>query len=129
VCVLLPLGSWVVDGRGELAYTMYARTLAYRLDVTAVDAAGARSPVDLGAVATQVSSPAAPFVGGAAGFRTVATIDALRDHLTDVARAACKAAPAEAIEITLYERRGEGEPDREALPPRSERVRCPRSRG
>jgi hypothetical protein len=129
VCVLLPLGSWVVDGRGELAYTMYARTVVYRLDVTAIDATGARSPVDLARVATQVSSPAAPFIGGAGGFRPVATIDALRDHLADVARAACQTTPADAIEVTLYERPGEGEPDSEALPPRSERVRCPRSEG
>jgi hypothetical protein len=106
---------------------MYARTLSYRLDGTAIDANGARSPVDLARVAAEVSSPAAPFVGGAGDFRTVATIDALRDHLADVARAACRATPAEAIELTLYVRPDGSEGAPEALLPRSARVRCPRS--
>ena len=47
---------------------------------------------------------AAPFVAGAETFRTVVQIDALRDHLRDVARAACRRWPDSRIEITLFER-------------------------
>lgn len=122
VCVALPLGSWLIDGRGGLAYTMYARTLSYRLEVTALGAGGERHPVELSRVAGAVSSPAAVFIANADAFHTAATIDALRDHLVDVARAACRSVPAEAIAITLYENDDDG--NESMLPPRRETVPC-----
>ena len=104
VCLLVPLASWVVDGRGRFAFTMYASMVTYRLDIDALDDGGLRRALDPSAVAVNVSSPAAPFVAGAGEYRTVAQIDALRDHLRDVARAACRDRHARTIEITLYER-------------------------
>ena len=65
---------------------------------------GLRHALDPSEVAENVSSPAAPFVAGAGEYRTVAQIDALRDHLRDVARAACRDRHATTIEITLHER-------------------------
>jgi hypothetical protein len=104
VCLVVPLASWVVDGRGRFAFTMYASMVTYRLDIDALDDGGLRHALDPGEVAENVSSPAAPFVAGAGEYRTVAQIDALRDHLRDVARAACRDRHATTIEITLHER-------------------------
>jgi len=130
VCVAVPLVSWLVDGRGRFAYTMYASTITYRLEIARLDEGGSRHPIDPSEVAGGVSSPAAPFLAGAGDLRTVAQIDALRAHLGDVARAACGGRAGGAIEITLYERSlpltssaFSSEP--EAI--RTDRVTCPRA--
>lgn len=103
VCVVVPLASWATDGRGRLAFTMYASTVTYRLEVTATDAAGRRRRVDPADLAGEVSSPAAPYLRGASGFRTVAQIDPLRAHLRDVARAGCRAFTGDVVEVVLRE--------------------------
>jgi len=128
VCLVVPLASWLFDGRGRFAYTMYASTVTYRLEMASVESSGVRRSIDPSEVAGEVSSPAAPFLGGAGDFRTVAQIDALRAHLADVARAACRVRPASMIEIVLHERSLPlGSPSFDAEPEtlRDERVRCP----
>jgi len=104
VCLVVPLASWLVGGRGSFAYTMYSSTVTYRLEIAWLDDDGSRHPVDPNEVAGEVSSPAAPFLAGAGDLRTVAQIDALRAHLADVARAACKGRHGRVIEIALHER-------------------------
>ena len=130
VCVAVPLVSWLLDGRGRFAYTMYSSTVTYRLEIAWLDEGGSRHPIDPSEVAGEVSSPAAPFLAGAGDLRTVAQIDALRAHLGDVARAACKSRHGPAIEITLHEHSlpltsplFSSEP--EAI--RTDRVTCPRA--
>jgi hypothetical protein len=131
VCLVVPLTSWAVDGRGRFAFTMYASTVTYRLAIAQIDEGGARRTLDPARVAEDVSSSAAPFLAGADGYRTVAQIDALRDHLRDVARAACRSRRGSTIEITLHERsapRASESPDDDAAAAQTtERVACPRS--
>ncbi len=103
-CILVPLASWLVDGRGRLAYTMYSSTVTYRLEIAWLDEGGSRHAIDPTDLADDVSSAAAPFLTGASDFRTVAQIDALRPHLLDLARSACASRPRATIEITLHER-------------------------
>jgi hypothetical protein len=130
VCVALPLGSWVGDGRGRFAFTMYSSTATYRLEIASVDVRGERHAVRLTDVAHQVSfDSAAPFLAGADVYRTVPQIDALRDHLRDVARAACRMRRARIIEITLHERARPPDSETEIASeatPITERVTCPR---
>ena len=83
---------------------MYSSTVTYRLEIAWLDGGGSQHPIDPSTLAGDVSSPAAPFLTGAADFRTVAQIDALRAHLGDVARAACGNRAGRVIEITLHER-------------------------
>jgi hypothetical protein len=104
LCLVVPLASWAVDGRGRFAFTMYAATITYRVEITQTDAAGQRSPIDPTDVAAEVSSFAVPYLLGMSVFRTVSQVDALRAHLGDVARAACRGRRASTIEATLVER-------------------------
>ncbi len=120
VCLVVPLASWGLDDRGRLAFTMYASTVTYRLEIARWDSGGVRRALDPAEVAADVSSAAAPFLMGAGEYRTVAQIDALRAHLRDVAAAACRSRHGTTIEVTLQERFDS------AITHRSERVSCPR---
>jgi hypothetical protein len=130
VCVVIPLASWVIDGRGRFAFTMYASTVTYRLEIAELDEGGVRRTLDPAQVAQDVSSSAALFLAGADAYRTVAQIDPLRDHLRDVARAACRNRRGSTIEITLRERArplASGSPDDDAATTQTtESVTCPR---
>jgi hypothetical protein len=127
VCLVVPLASWVADGHGRLAFTMYASTVDYRLDIAQLDNLGARHAVGLTEVARNVSFDwAAPFLAGAETYRTVPQIDALRDHLRDVARAACRNRSGSIIEIALHERPSTRTSDAESADRcTTERVTCP----
>jgi hypothetical protein len=83
---------------------MYASTVTYRLEMSWADRQGRRHPLEPPAVAGNVSfDSTAPFLTGSERFRTVPQIDALRRHLRDVARAACRGLPATSVEIGLDE--------------------------
>jgi hypothetical protein len=131
VCLAIPLASWVFGGRGRFAFTMYSSTVTYRLEIAWLDARGTRHALALTDVAREVSfDSAAPFLAGADVYRTVPQIDALRDHLRDVARAACGTGHGPTIEIALYERAlplTSDAPDvASATAQTTERVSCPR---
>lgn len=131
LCLAVPLASWVVDGRGRFAFTMYSSTVTYRLEIDWLDPRGARHALALTDVAREVSfDSAAPFLAGADVYRTVPQIDALRDHLRDVARAACRTRHGPTIEIALYERAlplgSEALDAASATRQTTERVTCPR---
>jgi hypothetical protein len=132
LCLATPLASWVVDGRGRFAFTMYAATITYRVEITQVDPVGRRTSLDPTDVAADVSSFAAPYLVGMSVFRTVSQVDALRAHLGDVARAACRTRDGSTIEVALVERPAprSSEPlesDSGPTTRTSERVACPRA--
>jgi hypothetical protein len=105
VCVILPAASWAGGGRGRLAFTMYSSSVTYRVDLDWIDQEGRHHSLLPTEVAGEVSfDSAAPFLAGAEMFRTVPQIDALRSHLGDVGRAACRTRPASSVEVVLYER-------------------------
>jgi hypothetical protein len=119
VCAALPLGSWLFAG-GGLAYTMYSSTVAYRLEIVAYDAAGRATPVPPADLVPRVSAHAAPFLQGAAQLREVPQIDALRAHLADLGRVACRHAAAARVDVVLHEK----PPGEAADVIRTARVRC-----
>jgi hypothetical protein len=130
LCLVVPAASWAIGGRGRFAFTMYATTITYRVEITQVDGAGRCSTIDPTDVAGEVSSFAAPYLVGMSAFRTVSQVDALRAHLGDVARAACRSRRGSTIEVALFER--PAPPSSEPLESESgpatrtsERVACP----
>jgi hypothetical protein len=95
---------------------MYASTVTYRVSLAWVDRTGTSHALPPSEAAAYVSSTAAPWLTGADSYRTVAQVDALRDHLADVARAVCPHEPAATVDIVLFEREG---------PNTTARVTCP----
>ena len=103
--ILLPALSWL-DGSGQLAWTMFARTAQYRLEIVAVDEAGGRRLIGSSALADAAgNSPAAAQLSGAETWRThnIARV-VLRRHLLEVGRLACKVSGAQSVDLTLWER-------------------------
>jgi hypothetical protein len=102
VCVALPLGSKVFAG-GALAYTMYAATVVYRVELAAHDDRGRSWPIAPTDLARFTGPSAAPFLFGAEKARELPQINALRAHLADVGRVACAHASATTVDVTLFE--------------------------
>jgi len=100
VIAVVPLVSWL-DGSGQLAWTMFSRTGAYRL---ALRADGVPlNPTELAAAAAP--GPTSIALAGADHFRHHDVARAtLRRHLTDVARLACRLRPGATIVARLDER-------------------------
>ena len=92
---------------GGAAFTMYATTTWFRVDVMARDARGRRHAVAPTALARHVVPSALPFLAGSDHFRRTNGLDPLRAQLEAVARVGCVAEPlAQEIELTLVERAG-----------------------
>lgn len=121
VCVILPLGSWVLAG-GALAYTMFAATVVYSLEIVAHDQRGRSWPLSPTELAPFTGPFAASFLFGAERPRVLPQINALRAHLADVGRVACAHASATEIDVTLFEG-----PDATALIARKATVICDRA--
>jgi hypothetical protein len=110
---------------------MYSSTVAYRLELSWTDREGLHHPLQPTEVAQEVSfDSAAPFIAGAETFRTVPQIDALRAHLPDVARAACRPRPASSVEVVLHERESPAPPGTRDVDTatHNESVPCPLAR-
>jgi hypothetical protein len=105
VCVGLPLGSWLFAD-GALAYTMYAATVTYRVEIHAQDADGRARAIAPSALARFAGPFAAPFLFGAETPRELPQITALRAHLSDVARLACAHSDAIRVDVLLFEGTG-----------------------
>lgn len=94
-------------GGGGAAFTMYATSTWFRLEIVAHDAEGhARviAPTDL---ARRVGPTAVPFLAGSDHLRRTNDAGALRAHLADVARVAClEDFAASEVAIALVERAG-----------------------
>jgi hypothetical protein len=100
VVLLLPLVSWL-DGSGQLAWTMFSRTGAYRLELL-VDGK-AMNPTELAAAAAP--GPTSSVLAGADNFKHHDVARAtLRRHLVDVVAFACKLRPGTTITGRLHER-------------------------
>jgi hypothetical protein len=119
--VLLPLAGLVGDA--GLAFTMYAASVRYRLEITATDDAGRRHAIAPTALATRVSPSAAPFFAGADNLRRTYDVRRLRVRLPEVARLACAvdAGRARRVEVTLVELAGQA-PGEAAGAPRTTRA-------
>ena len=102
VCIVLPLGSKVFAG-GALAYTMYAATVTYRLEIVAHDERGQSLPIWPSDLAPFTGPFAAPFLFGAEKLRELPQINALRAQLADVGRVACSHASATRVDVSLFE--------------------------
>jgi hypothetical protein len=103
--IALPALSWL-DGSGQLAWTMFARTAQYRLQIVATDRAGHQQPVGPSQLAAAAgSSPAAAHLSGAESWRThnIARV-VLRRHLLEVGQLACRVSGARSVDLTLWER-------------------------
>jgi hypothetical protein len=112
VGVLLPLGSCVF-GTGRLSYGMYAHAPEYRLDVFAVDSAGARHRVPPSALAQGARASVVPLLAGADHWRTQPGLDDLRSALPMVAEHGCASErTSQSVEVVLEERAREGSPVR-----------------
>jgi len=104
--VVLPALSWL-DGSGQLAWTMFARTSQYRLEINALSREGTRRPIGPTELAASIGKvPAAVYLSGAESWRThnIARVT-LRRHLREVAALACRTSGAARVELTLWQRR------------------------
>jgi hypothetical protein len=110
---------------GSAAYTMYAGSTWFRLEVVAFegDTGGSRA-IPPTSLAGSVTPAARPFLAGADHLRRTYDVTVLRNHLADVARVACAAEPsARSIRITLVARSASADgPERTT----SEHVACAR---
>jgi hypothetical protein len=102
--VLLPLAG--ILGDDGLAFSMYAASVSYRLEITATGDDGRRYAVAPTALAPRVSQSAAPFFAGADNLRRTYDVRKLRVRLSEVARLACavEAGRARRVDVTLEER-------------------------
>lgn len=103
VCLVLPGASWL-DGTGSLAWTMYSGSASYRLEINAVSAAGARSPLAPSELARFMGREEAPYLVAADTWRMMSS-RGLRLRLPEVGGLACRLRPADQVEITLFTRR------------------------
>ncbi len=101
-------------GGGGLAYTMYARSVWFRLEIIGADAGGRRHAVAPSMLASKVGASAAPFFTGSDHFRRTYGVGALENHLPEVARLSCEADDRRptAIDVTLVLRDGATGPER-----------------
>lgn len=102
----LPLMSLFGSTRG-LAFTMFASSVWFRIDIVATDADGRRFPIAPTALAAQVGPSASPFFAGSDHDRRTYDVTPLRTQLPDVARLVCRleGERATSVEVTLFERR------------------------
>jgi hypothetical protein len=100
--VAVPLSSWLLDG-GNLAYTMYARTFLYRLEIVGRDHRGLTHTIMPYRLAARTDEGAAAMLAGAEHEQRTVRLGPLRAHLDDLAKVACTAELA-AVDVTLHER-------------------------
>jgi hypothetical protein len=111
--VFLPL--LVSLGGGNASYTMYARSVWFRLDIVGRDDGGARHAIAPSALARRSPKSAVPFFVGADHFRRTYGTSALEGRIDDVARLACEIderRPA-SVDVTLVVKDGEDGATRE----------------
>ena len=113
--VLLPVLGHLGDG--GLAFTMYATTERYRLEIVTEQRDGTRVAIAPTLLARRVAPAAQPFFAGADNLRRTTDVRVLRARLHEVAVLACLDAGegARAVTVSLFE-----EPTRDA--PRTTRA-------
>jgi hypothetical protein len=111
--VFLPL--IVSIGGGNASYTMYARSVWFRIDVIGHDESGARHAIAPSLLARRAPKSAVPFFVGADHFRRTYGVSALEGRIDDIARLACEIderKPA-SVDVTIVVRDGDDGPTRE----------------
>jgi hypothetical protein len=108
ISTLLPAASFFTAG-GALGFTMYARTVVVRMEITARDANGRARAIAPTSLAARVGPSAVPFFAGADHDRRTYGDPPLASHLGEIARLACAVdGHARAVDVTLFERRRGG---------------------
>lgn len=92
-------------GNGGPAFTMYASTVEFRLELVGRARGGGRMALAPSSLAPRLSPSARPFVTGAEHFRRTGDVTVLRRHLKDLGSVACREEGSLAeVEVTLVER-------------------------
>ena len=120
VGIVLPLAS-SMEGTRLYAWTMFAGTEAYQLDIVAFDGRGGAQAINPTELAATAAPHLAVYLAGADHFRTgSALVAVLRAHVDDLAAHVCDTAVgARSVEVALRER-PRGAPPRTTLA----RARC-----
>jgi hypothetical protein len=99
-----------VFGSGALAWTMYARTGEFRLEIVGQERDGRYVYVAPTALASKVAPSIDSMFAGSDHFRPYPAITLLRKHLVEVARLACDEGPFVRVHVTLEQRDDESSP-------------------
>src|SRR5581483_3190898 len=97
---------------GTLAWTMYARTDEFRLEIVGKERDGRYVYVAPTALASKVAPSIESMFAGSDHFRPYPSIALLRRHLDEVARLACDEGPFVSVRVTLEQRDDESSPVR-----------------
>jgi len=102
VCVGLPGLSWL-DGSGSLAWTMFASSASFRLEITTTTE-GHTVAFNPSALAAHAVPSAALVLAGSDHFRHAGSARLLRPSLPELALLVCRVSGADAVEVTLHAR-------------------------
>jgi hypothetical protein len=99
VCVALPGLSWL-DGWGSLAWTMFASSGSFRLQITTTTA-GREQPFNPTALAAHALPSAAAVLAGSDHLRHASSARLLQPSLPELAQLTCRLSGADAVEVAL----------------------------
>ena len=102
LCLLVPGFGWLF-GDPELAWSMYAKSASFRLQVEAITR-GHRRTVAASALAEASTNSLRTALGGADQFKFASAGPTLRRHLGALTLLACQVSGAERVKLTLDER-------------------------
>jgi len=108
--IVWPLSSRVF-GSGTFAWTMYAGSGEYRIDIRVKDAGGVWHSVAPTGLADQSTHATAGFLVGADHFRRGPSLVVLRSHLEELAAFACRQRMGTEADVALHERRDADDTD------------------
>lgn len=105
VCVALPALSWL-DGSGSLAWTMFASTASFRLEIeTTKDAR--RAAFNPSSLAAHAVPSAAVVLAGSDHWRHAGSARLLLPSLPELAQLSCRVSGADEVAVALKWRRRE----------------------
>jgi hypothetical protein len=99
ICIALPGLSWL-DGWGSLAWTMFASSGSFRLQITTTTA-GREQPFNPTTLAALATPSAAAVLAGSDHFRHAAAARLLEPSLPALAQLTCEASGADAAAVAL----------------------------
>lgn len=103
VCLCIPAASRLL-GSGQLGWTMFSRTEAYRLVISGVGPGNAKRPIAPTQLAATARGPVSRYLIGADTWRTIPAGPILRRHLPEVGMLACRTGQYTTIEMELLMR-------------------------
>jgi hypothetical protein len=102
LCVLVPGSGWLL-GDPELAWSMYAKSAAFRLRVECTTG-GDRRSIPTSALAAAATGSLRTALSGAENFKFSSAGPSLRRHLAKLTLLACEVSGAERVRLTIDER-------------------------